>query len=179
MKQLPSQEYLKSILFYDPKSGRLFWKARPIVSFQSVRIGRSWNRRYCDKEAFTASDKKGYKVGAINNVYYRASRVIFKLIHNIDAFQVDHIDGNNKNNLIENLRNVSSRDNQMNMKKPKTNTSGVMGVSWNTEKSAWDAVITVKQKRISLGRFKVFEDAVSARKNAEKLYGFHPNHGRD
>ncbi|ELU5588794.1 hypothetical protein SCB17_003335 [Clostridium perfringens] len=49
----------------------------------------------------------------------------------------------------------------------KRNTSGVKGVSQN-RKSNWVAYITLKRKRYYLGEFKHKEDAVIARKNAEK-----------
>ena len=55
-------------------------------------------------------------------------------------------------------------------KPPVNNTSGVKGVSWNKEKEAWDAYINIHGKRIRLGRYARFEDAVKARKQAEEEY---------
>jgi hypothetical protein len=55
-------------------------------------------------------------------------------------------------------------------KPPINNTSGVKGVSWNKEKEAWDAYIGIHRKRIRLGRYTNFEDAVKARKQAEEEY---------
>ena len=55
-------------------------------------------------------------------------------------------------------------------KPPVNNTSGVKGVSWNKEKEAWDAYINIHGKRIRLGRYAKFEDAVKARKQAEEEY---------
>lgn len=55
-------------------------------------------------------------------------------------------------------------------KPPINNTSGVKGVSWNKEKEAWDAYINIHGKRIRLGRYTKFEDAVKARKRAEEEY---------
>lgn len=55
-------------------------------------------------------------------------------------------------------------------KPPINNTSGVKGVSWNKEKGAWDAYINIHGKRIRLGRYTKFEDAVKARKRAEEEY---------
>lgn len=55
-------------------------------------------------------------------------------------------------------------------KPPKNNTSGVRGVTWDKETRKWYAYISVHRKRISLGRFKDFEDAVKARKAAEDEY---------
>lgn len=55
-------------------------------------------------------------------------------------------------------------------KPPKNNTSGVKGVSWNKAKEAWDAYINIHGKRIRLGRYAKFDDAVKARKRAEAEY---------
>lgn len=178
MKALPSQERLKSLLDYNPRTGGLIWKSRPREMFNSDRAANTWNSRYAGQPAFTAIDAKGYMVGSIDDTLYRASRIIFKWWHGTDALQVDHEDGNRQNNRIRNLRNVTSRQNQLNMKRPSNNTSGVMGVCWNSEKNAWDARVKVHGKMIFLGRSKSLEEATSLRKQAEKKYGFHKNHGR-
>ena len=52
---------------------------------------------------------------------------------------------------------------------PRNNRSGTKGVSWCTSRQCWEAYINVHGKRIRLGRFVQLEDAISARKNAEKL----------
>lgn len=53
----------------------------------------------------------------------------------------------------------------------KNNTSGVPGVEWMESCQRWRATIGFKGKRIYLGRFKVLEDAIRARKEAEeRLY---------
>lgn len=51
-----------------------------------------------------------------------------------------------------------------------TNTSGVTGVSFNKKSDKWEAYIGIDNKRIHLGKFNDFEDAVSARKEAEEKY---------
>lgn len=173
---LPSQAELLTLLEYDSITGKLYWKPRSLTLFKNQRSCSTWNSRYAGKEAFTAVDRKGYNVGAIHNINYRASRVIFKILYDIDADQVDHEDGNTQNNRPLNLRNVSSQDNQKNMKKPVNNTSGVVGVSWNVQKQKWDARIGHNSKH--LGRFDNFEDAVACRKEAEIAQGYHKNHGR-
>ena len=47
------------------------------------------------------------------------------------------------------------------------NTSGVPGVDWVTRKGSWRASICFKGKRYYLGSYKLFADAVQARKRAE------------
>ena len=55
-------------------------------------------------------------------------------------------------------------------KPPVNNTSGIKGVSWNKQRNGWDAYINIHGKRICLGRYTKFEDAVKARKKAEEEY---------
>lgn len=52
----------------------------------------------------------------------------------------------------------------------KNNTSGVKGVHWSSREETWIAVIGVQRKSITLGRFKNFDEAVNARKEAEEKY---------
>ena len=54
--------------------------------------------------------------------------------------------------------------------KSKNNTSGVKGVSWNTEKQKWQATIGLKNKLIHLGKFSTLEAAAKARALAEEQY---------
>ena len=48
------------------------------------------------------------------------------------------------------------------------NTSGVPGVDWRPGKGKWRATICFKGKRYDLGSYHDFNEAVSARKRAEK-----------
>lgn len=50
------------------------------------------------------------------------------------------------------------------------NTSGYVGVQLYTRTGRWTANIEVKGKRIYLGYFDTIEEAVEARKAAEKTY---------
>ena len=52
----------------------------------------------------------------------------------------------------------------------KNNTSGCRGVSFKIDRNKWRAYIKFQRKNIHLGYFDKYEDAVEARKNAEKKY---------
>jgi hypothetical protein len=52
----------------------------------------------------------------------------------------------------------------------KSNKSGVVGVNWDKSRYKWQASLRFKGKKYNLGRFAKFDDAVAARKAAEKIY---------
>lgn len=182
--KMPSQEFLRQILDYDPETGKLFWKERDVSLFPAVTPSRSrslcalWNERYANNEALGSVNKQGYKAGRILNQTVTAHRVIWKLVTGKDPDQVDHINGLRSDNRLSNLRNVDRLTNQRNAGMRRDNMSGATGVGWVKASGKWQARITVFDRRIHLGRFNTFNDAVSARKAAEREHGFHENHGR-
>ena len=91
---------------------------------------------------------------------------------------IDHIDQNGLNNRWHNLREVTHQENQKNISLRKNNTSGQTGVSFSKLMGKWGSRITLDGKDVHLGYFENYEDAVKVRKEAEPVYGYHPNHGR-
>lgn len=87
--------------------------------------------------------------------------------------EVDHIDGDSLNNRKSNLRIVTHKKNMQNQtKNPSNNSSGRIGVVWNKLNENWMAQIKINQKHIHLGCFENFDDAVTAREDAEiKFFG--------
>lgn len=90
---------------------------------------------------------------------------------------VDHINGNGRDNRWINLRETSRVDNQHNMKLHRNNTTGCPGVSFHRQSGLWHAVITCVGRTHSLRYHKTKEEAIAVRKQAEVDLGFHPNHG--
>lgn len=84
--------------------------------------------------------------------------------------EVDHINQRRYDNRKDNLRIVTTSQNQMNVAVRKNNTSGISGVNWDIATNKWRARICVDGKRISLGCFDDFNDAIQARQCAEKKY---------
>lgn len=84
----------------------------------------------------------------------------------------DHIDGNRLNNTKENLRVVTPSQNMFNRKRSATNQSGQNGVYFHKETGKWAAEIKAEHAKIYLGLFSDKEQAIEARKQAEKrLFG--------
>jgi hypothetical protein len=85
---------------------------------------------------------------------------------------LDRIDVNG-NYCKDNCRWTTTSVQSFNQRQRKTNTSGRTGVDYITRKKRWRAVITYQYKNYHLGYFKTFEEAVSAREEAElQYYGF-------
>lgn len=168
----------------DFDAGKLFWAVRSPEMFASGKQHRehncaSWNSRYAGKEALRSDDGKGYKVGAIYNRMYSAHRVIWMLKYGSwPNGEIDHINGDPSDNRLINLRVVSPVENSMNRGIPTNNTSGAVGVYWDKQPGKWKAQVTIRGRVKHIGHYVDFADAVDARKAAEKVYGFHENHGR-
>ena len=108
-----------------------------------------------------------------NHMYHRILYVSkYKEIPKV----VDHIDGDCFNNSIYNLRGVSFRENSINRKICSRNSSGFIGIV--KRKNSFIATIYDNKKRIYLGSFSSLEEAILKRKEAEKIYNYHENHGR-
>lgn len=182
-KPLPSQEVLRQLLDYDPETGVLRWKERGSEWFHAGHHSaetqaKQWNAKYAGTEAFTALSSDGYRKGSILDAIYRAHRVIWKMMTDEEPDQIDHIDGDRQNNRWGNLRATDNAGNMKNAQLYATNTSGKVGVGWYKAKRKWRAQIVVGGKARHLGFHNTFEEAVAARKSAEREYGFHENHGR-
>lgn len=79
-------------------------------------------------------------------------------------------DGKPYDNRKENLRIVTHMQNMKNIKLSVSNTSGYKGVHWCKLEKKWKAFIAVNKRTIHLGTFANKEDAINARKEAEKKY---------
>ena len=69
----------------------------------------------------------------------KAHRLIYLMHHGYLPKIVDHIDGNPKNNQIENLREALMIENVWNQKKRSTNTTGVKGISYSKKANKYTA----------------------------------------
>ena len=151
-------EYLRSILHYEPATGIFTWK---VSTSTSVKVG----------DAAGSQDGRGYLLISVRSRRYLAHRLAWLYMHGEwPKLNIDHINRNPSDNRLVNLRDVTQKQNQQNRSTNSDNTSGHTGVRWNKQNSKWRAQIMHNQKYIHLGYFTDIEEAVSARKAAEKLY---------
>lgn len=175
-----TEKVLKSVLYYDPNNGKLFWRHRPREYFKSEGSCIRWNQRYSGKEAFTYTHKNGYKMGAVFNKSYRAHTIIWILLYGKKpSGYIDHINGDRSDNRKINLRDVNPKESARNVGLSKTNKSGRVGVHKCLASGYWVAQIKdLHGKTVHLGSFISFEDACRCREESEQDFGYHENHGQ-
>ncbi len=115
-------------------------------------------------------DVHGYVVAGYS--HYDSIKIHRLIINCPDGLTVDHIHGTSSrnDNRKSNLRIATIQENSMNCKIAKNNTSSVTGVHFNKNSNKWIARIGYQNKRINLGSFDNFDDAVRVRKEAENKY---------
>ncbi len=187
-RQLPDPELLRKLLRYELETGKLYWLPRTPDMFAShptysIEIAcRVWNARFSGREAFITKHTHGYLYGRIVHETHLAHRVIWAIHTGKRDFQhIDHLNGVKTDNRIINLRCVDQSVNMRNAKLRKDNVSGIVGVRLirnpKTGTQRWLARIYVNGRTIALGSFVSKSRAIDARRDAEKRFGFGPNHG--
>ena len=120
----------------------------------------------------------GYRFLGVDGKVYGEHRVAFLIMTGgMACDEVDHINQIKHDNRWENLREVTHLQNMQNTSQRKDNATGITGV-YQRENGKYRAAISVNGKKICLGTFEDFNDAVAARKAAQEKYGFHANHGQ-
>ena len=150
---------LRDVLRYEPQTGAFFW----LVSRGRVAAG---------DQAGTL-DKDGYVQIKFDGTFYKAHRLAwyFKTGEWLRSDQgLDHKTPDPSDNRWGNLRRATQTQNRRNKNynTPVNNTSGQMGVTWRKSLNKWQAQIVVDDRCIYLGIYENFDDAVAARKRAER-----------
>ena len=129
-------------------------------------------RRFGVKVGSVAGNENsnGYVRVKVNGVLYLAHRVIYYMATGIDPNddEIDHADGNPRNNNPSNLRVATHGQNQQNGGRYKNNSTGYRGVYWHSQHRKYAAVIQVDKKRIHIGLYRNKDDAATAYNEAAK-----------
>jgi len=160
-----TQQRLKELFHYNPETG-LFLRLKTVASRAKkgdiagcLRVQDGYLQIYIDYNSFLAH------------------RLAFFYMLGFFPQEIDHINHIRNDNRWGNLRSANSTINGRNSSISKKNSSGVTGVNWDKTLNKWRARIKVDYKDKHLGFFDKLEDAIACRKSANKLYGFHENHG--
>ena len=148
---------------FDYRDGCLYWKTRLC---NSVAIG----------QAAGVKHERGYMITTINGKRYYNHRLVFLMHHGYLPQEVDHIDNDQTNNRIENLRSATRGQNGSNRGVQKNNASGAKGVSKYKDTGLWRVRIKVNKKEMHLGYYQDFELAELVAVEARNKY--HGNFAR-
>jgi len=160
-----TQKRVKELFDYDDASGNLIFKE----SRGSVKKGK-----------IAGTNKDGYLVVRVDKVLYRVHRLIWLYTQGYMPNVIDHINHNKKDNRLNNLRDVTVRENTKNISQRLDNTTGITGVSPVKRAGGvvrYVAEIWIEGKKKNLGTYGTKDEAAKSRKKAEIKYGFHENHG--
>jgi hypothetical protein len=150
-------EEVRALLRYDPETGALYWRT----------TGRG---RRLDCKAGSL-DRHGYLQTRVNGRIYFNHRLVWLYVRGAWPEQViDHIDGDVRNNRIENLRDVSRKANQENQRSAASSnfTTGLLGASLHKPTGKYVAAIQTAGKTQYLGLYDTPEEAHAAYISAKR-----------
>lgn len=134
--------------------------------YQVSNMGNVKTLRWGKERLLTqGDDTNGYLQVSVNNKKRKVHKLVAMafLGHTPNGFEtvVHHIDGNKKNNNVDNLELVTSRYNS-------TEHIKDVGVTFDKKCGKWKARIRIGDKRITLGLFTDKQDALDAYQNKLK-----------
>jgi hypothetical protein len=146
---------LKELLDYNPQTGIFTWN---LANSNRIKIG----------DIAGTLNANGYTYITINKKLYLAHRLAWLYIYDeLPKNQIDHINGIKDDNRIENLRDVTHRQNNGN-KKIHINGGRLVGATYNKIRKKWQARIKFKQIVKHIGYYNTDIEAHNAYMNYVK-----------
>lgn len=151
---------VRSLLTYQRDTGIFIWRVSPAKAVPTGSVAGSPN-------------SKGYLMIQIRRRLYMAHRLAWLYVYGKwPSEQLDHINGDKRDNRIANLREATGAQNCANRKRRSDNKSGYKGVCWHRRSGKWHAQICASGKSIHIGYFADVEEAAEAyRARATSLLG--------
>jgi len=150
---------LRELLRYNKRTGEFHW--------------RKESRRVDKGQLAGCLDRERYWVIWIGRRNYPAHQLAWLYVMGTwGRPTIDHRDGNPANNRWSNLRLATHSQNNANRRRPRHNTSGFKGVSYDRQRQQWKATICKDGHTMCLGWFDTPQAAHRAYvKAARKLFG--------
>lgn len=146
-KHTPNLENLRSKCYY--LDGDLFYTT------SHARLG--WSR----KDRYTSVE--------FENEHFMLHRLVWMFHNGLTENEIDHIDRNPNNNRIENLREVTRQQNNINSVRK---DSICRGTCFHQRDNVWRAQISISGARLHLGSFKTQQEAKACYdKTAREWFG--------
>lgn len=146
-----TQERLKELLDYNPKTGKFTW----IVSRRCVQAGDNAGSRR----------KDGYLAICIDGKKYLGHVLAWLYINGEYVTMLDHRDTNRSNDRISNLRPCTKSQNMQNRKRQANNSLGYKNIYLKRDKFRTKP-FKVEVNGIGMGYFSTLEKAIEARNKA-------------
>ncbi len=158
-----TQARLKELLSYDPLTGEF---TRLKKTGRSGAVG----------SIVRTPHNAGYLTAGLDGAEYLQHRLVWLYVHgHLPVADIDHINGVRSDNRLANLREAARYQNHQNKGVQSNNTSGLIGVSWRSNRSRWVAQIRVLGISRYLGSFVDQADARAAYLRAkEAMHSFQP-----
>lgn len=156
-------EHLRSLFMYDPATGVV-----------TNRVRRNYNALAGAEIGTEFENAKGQR--------YRRVRIGKKmvLVHRLVWFmetgvwpkgEIDHVNGDGRDNRWVNLRDVTASQNKANLVRLKRNNqSGIQGVCFDVRKQVWITQLNCQGRRVHWSTHSTREAALAARRAAEQAY---------
>lgn len=182
-RQLPSPARLRKLIAYNPATGVMVWLPRAASEFtpgvkSAGAQANARNGRLAGKQVGTLG-REGYFRANVDGQLLYCHRIAWAIYHGEwPANHIDHINHDRADNRISNLRVVTPTENNRNFSGSRDRLDVPFGVCRSLNGKRWIAHIKISGRKRHLGVFDLLDDAIAARKAAEKEHGFHENHGR-